>query len=470
MLTYDMDQRGSNTLYAYLYSCLRADIESGELRPGERLPSKRPFAHHLGVSVITVEGAYRQLLAEGYVESFERRGHFVSRNLPERAPDAARARRPPDQRAAVPPVEEDRLSSGALFPLSSWARITRALLSEEDERSIMAETSPLGSLRLRGAICHQLRQARGLVVEPWQVVVGAGSQLLDAMLVQLLGRDRLFAVEDPGYPQLTALYQANGVRVAHVAVDGEGMLVDALRSSGASVAHVTPSHQFPTGVVMSVGRRYELLSWASEAPGRYVIEDDYDCEFRLSGLPVPPLSSLDAEGRVIYTNTFTKSLGPAFRIAYAVLPPELVHLWGERLGFCYGSVGAIDQLALARVIESGSFERHVNRMRTRFRRVRDQLLEALRASELGPLVSVRAQDAGLHFVLRLALPSQADDAELERRAREGGVPLRAMAGFFACGSSRRGAPHEFIVSYSGVSPEETGRLVEALVDVVRDLS
>lgn len=480
MLTYDMGRRGSDTLYAHLYKCLRADIESARLMAGDRLPSKRRLAEHLGVSVITVEAAYRQLLAEGYVESAERRGYFVARG----ASGQARAARPlvPSHAMAsgpahgsgaqrfVPtlPDEEAELGSAGLFSLRNWARITREVLAEEDERSLLGQTDPLGSPRLRAAICRHLAQTRGLAATPDQVVVGAGSKLLDAMLAQLLGRDLCFAVEDPGYPQLRRLYQASGVRVVPVGMDVAGLVVDGLRSNGADVAHVTPSHQFPTGVVMPVGRRYELLAWAAERPRRYVVEDDYDCEFRLSGLPAPTLQSVDVAGRVIYTNTFTKSLGPAFRVAYAVLPEALARRWRDELSFASGTVGTVDQLVLARVIESGSFERHVSRTRTRCRHLRDQLLLALEG-ELGVrLADVRSKDAGLHFVLRLELPSGTSDQELERACREAGVPLRAMSGFYAGGEAPEADRHAFVMSYSSLGESDVASVAARLAALVRN--
>ncbi len=485
MLTYDMGRRGDDTLYAYLYKCLRADIESARLVANERLPSKRRLAEHLGVSVITVESAYRQLLAEGYVESAERRGYFVAEGVASKGRGTLLSRAsscespkaefaagwpvvPARPALAVMPDDEAELGSAGLFPLGSWARITREVLAEEDERSIVLQTEPLGSPRLRAAICRHLLRSRGLAASPEQVVVGAGSQLLDAMLVRLLGRDLCFAVEDPGYPRLRQLYRSSGVHVMPVGMDGSGILVDGLVAAGADVAHVTPSHQFPTGRVMPVGRRYELLAWASERSRRYVIEDDYDCEFKLSGLPVPTLQSVDVSGCVIYTNTLTKSLGPAFRVAYAVLPEELARRWREELSFASCTVGTIDQLVLARVIESGAFERHVNRMRTRCRRVRDRLLLALEA-ELGVRpAEVRSRDAGLHFVLPLVLPDGASDLGLERACQEAGIPLRAMSGFYARGEAPEEDRHAFVMSYSGLGESDVAPVAARLASIVGD--
>lgn len=235
------------------------------------------------------------------------------------------------------------------------------------------------------------------------------------LIVQLLGRTRRFAVEDPGYPRLTSIYRANDVPLSHVPMDAAGMDVAALRASGASVAHLMPSHQFPTGLVTPVSRRYELLGWAAEEPGRYLVEDDYDCEFRLAGRPIPAMKSIDAVDRVVYVNTFARSLGPSFRIAYAVLPAHLAERFRSALGFYSCTVSTMEQLVLARFIEHGDFERHVNRMRSHYRAVKGALVEALAASPAGDRMTVEGARR------RPAFPAA------RRLARLGGTPRRRGA-------------------------------------------
>ena len=217
-------------------------------------------------------------------------------------------------------------------------------------------------------------------VDPDNIVIGAGAQLLDAMLVQLLGADKVYAIEDPGYLRLTRIYQAMGCKVRHIPLDDEGVDLSALQKTGTDVLHLMPSHQYPTGLVTSIARRYALLSWAAERPGRYLIEDDFDCEFRLAGKPIPALASIDAAQSVIYTNTFSKSLSSALRLAYMVLPDELMERFRCNLGFYASSVSSVDQVALARLLESGDYERHVNRVRVRAREARDSLTALVRKS------------------------------------------------------------------------------------------
>ncbi len=500
MLTYSFAERGGTPLYEYLYRRIREDIERGVIAPGEKLPSKRSFAQHLGVSLITVEGAYAQLVAEGYLRAEPRRGYYACDLASARPRSNAGSRTSGFSLAAGFEQPEEGLaqayaslagrkagfsssgnpvadftggsSSTELFPYAAWAKSVREALTCEAERSLVGDVGSAGTVRLRQVIAGHLKGFRGMEVDPGCIVVGAGSQVLYNWLIQLLGRGLRYGVEDPGYVRLTKIYRANDVSLSAVPLDSQGVCLESVRSRGVDVLHIMPSHQYPTGLVTSVSRRYELLGWASEAEGRFIVEDDYDCEFRLTGRPIPSLQSIDALGKVVYTNTFTKSLGPAFRIGYMVLPPALAKRFHDELGFYSCTVSAIDQLALARFIESGDYERHVNRMRTHFRDVRDTLIGALRASQLSSRMVVERQDAGIHFLLGIEASKLADALEWERsfaqHCAEGGVRIRPLSSF--CLSSENAAPEDcpvrrFVVSYGGVDavriPEAVGVLERA---------
>ena len=407
MLDYNLEQRGEASLYEYVYQQIRDDIVAGRIAAGERLPSKRAFASHLGISVITIENAYSQLLAEGYICSKPRRGYYAC-ELPE-APVLASAETELDRDSAAAgsnahdageqPEQFAPLSPSALEAARLWQSALRATLTSEDEREIFSPAPAQGTARLRCAIAHHLRGTRGMNVNPDNIVIGAGAQLLDTMLVQLLGADKTYAVEDPGYLRLTRIYQAMGCKVRHIPLDGEGVNLGELLDAGADVLHLMPSHQYPTGLVTSIARRYALLSWAAERPGRYLIEDDFDCEFRLAGKPIPALASIDAAQSVIYTNTFSKSLSSALRLAYMVLPDELMERFRRELGFYASSVSSVDQVALARLLESGDYERHVNRVRVRAREARDGLVALVRKAFSAGEVTIEHADAGLYCVL-----------------------------------------------------------------------
>lgn len=428
MLDYNLEQRGEASLYEYVYQQIRDDIVAGRIAAGEHLPSKRAFASHLGISVITIENAYSQLLAEGYICSKPRRGYYAC-ELPE-APVLALAAEDADRDAAPAsfgvhdsygqPEQFAPLSPSALEAAHLWQSALRATLTSEDEREIFSPAPAQGTARLRCAIAHHLRGTRGMNVNPDNIVIGAGAQLLDTILVQLLGADKTYAVEDPGYLRLTRIYQAMGCEVRHVPLDGEGVNLGELLDAGADVLHLMPSHQYPTGLVTSIARRYALLSWAAERPGRYLIEDDFDCEFRLAGKPIPALASIDAAQSVIYTNTFSKSLSSALRLAYMVLPDELMERFRRELGFYASSVSSVDQVALARLLESGDYERHVNRVRVRAREARDGLAALVRKAFPAGEVSIEHADAGLYCVLAPASDKVGDG--LIRAIADVGIP------------------------------------------------
>ena len=449
MLTYPMEERGSLPLYEYLCRRIRADILSGALPAGTRLPSKRALAEHLRVSVVTVEGAYSQLEAEGYLQARPKRGFFVS--AVEQAP-------PPAVRSVLMPETTTvswRLDLGrnqvdtARFPVSTWARLTRQVLSEAPE-ALLSPVPHQGLAALRQAIADDLRDYKGMAVSPEQIVIGAGAEYLYLLLAQLLGRETVLAVEDPGYPKIRQVYGKCGVRCCPVPLDSQGMDLAALTASGATAAHLSPSHHYPTGLVTPIGRRQALLQWAQDR-GAFIIEDDYDSEFRFTGRPIPPLQNIDRAGRVIYMNTFSRSLAPSLRISYMVLPPALLERYQRTLGFYSCTVPAMEQYTLARFLSEGYFETHVNRMRGFYRGRRDQVLDALSRSPLAGRYQVRGEDAGLHFLLRLE--TERDDRSLARAAEERQIRLSFLSDYGG------GESHVLVVSYPGI---ELARLPEAL--------
>ena len=490
-----------------MYRCIRRDIESGIISAHEKLPSKRALAKHLGISLITVEGAFRQLGAEGYIYSKERKGYFASPlsitgtskeqsitnnsvrfsdsdpeergsrfNAPENTislftgnPSRKGVDKVNDSHTPLADFTGGSIPPG-LFPYKIWGKTVREALANEGERSLLFESSVAGSYRLRKTLALHLSESRGMRIDPQQIVIGSGAQTLYNIIIQLLGRDRGFAVEDPGYPRLTKIYQSNEVSLAHIPMDSDGVSLKELRSNHVDIMHVMPSHQFPTGLVTPISRRYELLAWASEEKGRYIIEDDYDCEFRLAGKPISPMQTIDVDERVIYTNTFTKTLGPAFRIGYMVLPPHLASLFIEKLGFYSCTVSTIDQITLARFIESGNYERHVNRMRSYYRNVRNELIAALRNSPVGSRISFEAEDSGLHFILNIH--SDIDDAFLTKSVYTQGIVLAPLSGFYQqkgvenTSSDIEQGVHKFVMSYGGISRESIPLAIDALAKAI----
>ena len=478
MLDYNLEQRGEASLYEYVYQQIRDDIVAGRIAAGEHLPSKRAFASHLGISVITIENAYSQLLAEGYICSKPRRGYYAC-ELPD-APVLASAAEDADRDAASAsfgvhdsygqPEQFAPLSPSALEAARLWQSALRATLTSEDEREIFSPAPAPGTARLRCAIAHHLRGTRGMSVNPDNIVIGAGAQLLDTMLVQLLGADKIYAVEDPGYLRLTRIYQAMGCEVRHVPLDGEGVNLGELLDAGADVLHLMPSHQYPTGLVTSIARRYALLSWAAERTGRYLIEDDFDCEFRLAGKPIPALASIDAAQSVIYTNTFSKSLSSALRLAYMVLPDELMERFRRELGFYASSVSSVDQVALARLLESGDYERHVNRVRVRAREARDGLVALMRKAFPAGEVSIEHADAGLYCTV--VAECEAGESSFARALTHSSIPFIDISDCFWCvdGASAPENSTQILVQYDDLSPKVLNTLELQLTGALCNLS
>ena len=424
MLTYTLEKRKGQSLYAVLYEHIREDILSGKLAAGSRLPSRRSLSSDLGVSIATVESAYAQLIAEGYAYTRQRSGVYVC------------AIGEPLQKMPPAPVKREEqiqkplldLSGGrgedVPFPFSVWAKTMRTVIAEQG-KEILRPVDFRGALELREAIAAHLYQAGGLQVSPEQIVIGAGNEYLYGLLVQLLGRELHYAVEDPGYGKISGIYRANDVSICHIPLDREGMSVKKLVDSGAEVAHISPAHHYPTGIVMPIGRRRALLQWAYAKEDRYIIEDDYDSELRHSGKPVPPLFSMDHEQRVLYLSTFSQTIAPSLRIAYVCLPMELLSRLRERLGFYSCTVPTFEQYTLARFISSGDYERHLNRLKKRFREKRARILAQIEESPLAGKCGIIEENAGTHFLLQL--PTKQKDEELRARGAERGLDIRFLS-------------------------------------------
>lgn len=355
-----MNDRGSETKTSFLYKCIKNDIASGVLAPGERLPSKRDLAEHLDISVMTVENTYICLEEEGYIYARPRSGYYVS----ELEISQTKLR----SNAGVPHIIEhlpEELRSGGSdtgdIHVKGMARIMRRILS--DNPDIMLQASPAyGCAVLRNAIADYLFRFRGMQVQPANILIGSGSEYLYGIIVQLLGRDTVIGIEYPSYNKIEKVYRASGVMIEHLPMTIDGISSEALAGTKANVLHVTPFHSYPTGVTASAGKRYEYLSWADKND-RIIVEDDFDSELSFFMKPIDTLYQMDSSGRVIYMNTFSKSMASGIRIAYMILPGHLLERYEQNLSFYSCTVPVFDQYVLAEYIADGSFERHLNRKR-----------------------------------------------------------------------------------------------------------
>ncbi|MCI8306927.1 MAG: PLP-dependent aminotransferase family protein [Lachnospiraceae bacterium] len=470
MLTYPLDKRGDMSLYDYIYTCIKEDILAGIISPGEKLPSKRSFSKNLGVSVITVENAYSQLLAEGFLYSVEKKGYFAAEikdfHVCECRSASQRDFENEDDlaKSAVPDIIADFASNVVnteKFPFSQWSRITRNILSDARDELLMA--APVkGVAPLREAIADYLYKFRGLKVSGDRIVVGSGTEYLYGILIQLLGHDKIYAMEDPGYSKVSKILEGNRVKCYHVPIDKQGMVLDALHGTDANVVHLTPSHHFPSGIVMPIQRRLAFIKWALETDGRYIIEDDYDCEFRLQGRPIRTMFESDRNGRVIYMNTFSKTLAPSFRISYMVLPENLMQLFEKKLGYMACTVPNLEQYVLASFMSEGYFERHINRMRVYYRNRRDEILMAIRESGLHGRCRIHEEHAGLHFLLEV--DTVLSDDELKKRAFSKGIIITCLSDYSY--NESRDNEHIILLNYSGIKAGTIRESIRLLGDIL----
>ena len=450
MLTYELKKAPGVPLYEALYRCIRQDILSGKLPAGEKLPSKRALAAHLEVSKITVETAYNQLLAEGFIASREKVGYFVENLQPHNASpiwkDAQETR-------------DDSLidltgDSPSYFPFSVWSKLQREVMLDLGE-GLLLPLHKQGLPALRNAIARHLLQFRGMQVDPENILIGAGTDFLYNLLVQLLGRDKHYGVEEPGYGKIQKIYEAAGACCNLLPLDKQG--VDPEELGDTQVLHISPSHHFPSGIVTSHSRRQQLLSWAAENDDRWIIEDDYDSEFRFHSHPMPAMYTLGGGEKVIYLNTFSKTLAPSIRISYMVLPVKLMEVYRKRLGFYSCTVPSFEQYTLERFISRGYFEKHINRMRKLYKSIRNRVVGAVSRCPAAARLTILEEHAGLHFLLQVDSPMT--DAQLRDKCRELGLRVAPLSSYYRFPEENS---HSLVINYSGLTEETLAKLEEIL--------
>lgn len=461
----ELRPESGETLYEQIYGFIRNEIRTGSLLQGEKLPSARFLAEYLQVSRTTVDMAYGQLVSEGYLEARPRQGYFVSA-----VEGLCVIEQPAPGRKQEPGVERGQaqrrydFSPNAIdmhfFPYATWKKITKNILVDANSE-IFISGSPKGDYTLRETIAHYLHTSRGVNCRPEQIVIGAGNDYLLMLLEKILGRHVKIAMENPTYRRAYRIFDSFAYRINPVAMDSSGMSAKGLRESGADVAYVMPSHQYPTGIVMPIGRRMELLKWAGEREGRYLIEDDYDSEFRFRGKPVPSLQASDRAGKVIYIGTFSKSIAPAIRIGYMVLPPVLLKVYEEKCSFYSTTVSRIDQRILNEFIGKGHFERHLNRMRKIYREKHDMVLNGLKGMEAGFVVS--GENAGLHILLQDR--KGRGEEELVKAAAAAGVRVYGLSEFCVGEMAPQWKRDTIVLGYASLGKEEIAEGMKRLKNV-----
>ena len=461
MLTVSLDHNIKKSLYIQLYESIKEQIIKKVLKSNSRLPSKRALSMHLGVSIKTVENAYSQLLLEGYIISRERQGFFVNELEDYRVRDVS-------EKKFVSKYKDEEYDVDLMsnkhaveeFPTSTWCRIMRGILSYTDEK--LFDTVPFNGIApLRIEIAKFLHEFRGMDVSPDQIVIGAGTEYMYSRLIQLFDRNTSYAVEDPGYAMIRALYKSNGVDYRMVPVDDDGIIVDELEKTDCRLVHVSPAQQFPLGSVMPINRRLELLQWVNAKKGRYIIEDDYDSEYRLRGVSVAPIYSIDIRNKVIYMNTFSKSVAPAVRISYMVLPKELMQKYVETMSFYSCTVSSFEQYTLAKFMEEGYLERHIHRMKRHNAVQRKMVMDALEKSKISDKIEMVKDTTGSVFLMKVK--TSLTDNELKGRLNAERIRVSCLNDY--CSRPKEKYNSVLLINYSSVTKEQLEKFITKLGDI-----
>lgn len=429
-ITPSFDDKSSTPLYVQLADYIKKEILAGRIRPYEKLPSKRKLSTYLGLSINTIQAAYDQLSAEGYIISKQRKGVFVTK-LEEELFLEKRIQPTEDikTQSNCSGVKID-FNSGKVdlehFPFSEWKKLTLRSMYE-DQGALFYSGDPQGEIQLREQIAKYLFASRGVKCTPEQIVIGAGTQSLVSLLYLMLGKEHAFALEDPGFHRTRVVLKDLGALLHHIPLDEDGIKIDCLNESAATVVYVTPSHQFPCGMVMPIQRRMELLKWAEENGG-YIIEDDYDGEYRYKGKPIPSLQGLDKKGRVIYLGTFSKSLIPSIRISYLVLPKTLIRLYQEHFMIYKQQTSRLHQNTIYHFMDEGIWHRHLNKMRTLYRKKQAVLVNTIN-EQFGDAAEVIGEKSGLHILLKIE--NKMSEDVLISKALEAGVKVYPLSIYYA---------------------------------------
>jgi len=458
MLSCHLNRFDNVPLYEQLYEHIKKEIIEGRLLFQEKLPSKRKLAEFLQISHNTVDTAYNQLTAEGYVEVIPRKGYFVMAY--EDLEYISKQEKPKQFAKKVNQINfhfhPSQIDTNS-FPFHEWRKLAKQFYTEEKQELLLLGDAK-GEYELQKEIANYLYHARGVICTPQQIIIGAGIEILLQQLLVLLKEDTVYGVEDPGYHLIHRILGTYPKEVYPLAVDAEGLIVEGLDELEIDVAYVTPSHHFPYGTILPVNRRMQLLNWASAKNERYIIEDDYDSEFRYSGKAIPSLQSMDQYGKVIYLGSFSKSLMPSIRISYMVLPEQLLKKHDEKLSFYHSTVSRIDQHILTEFIRKGLFEKHLNRMRKVYRQKLDIVINLLKI--YSKQISIIGGNSGLHIVL--IIENGMSEKELVLRAAEEKLKVYPLSDYMLVQKEK--APPTIVLGFAGIPTEQ---LEEAILILLK---
>jgi GntR family transcriptional regulator/MocR family aminotransferase len=460
-LSINLDSFGGIPLYEQIYCHIKREIQEGQLKALTRLPSTRALALHLQVSRSTVDLAYEQLLCEGYIESVPYKGYYVCEIEGLFRLESSLIRQ--KQVVKEEKIYDYNFSPNGIdlenFPYNTWRKIMNNLLLDHRDGLFQLGASN-GEWEIRDTIAQYLHHARGVKCDPGQMIIGAGNDYLLMLLSQIIGVNYTIAMENPTYTKAYRLFDNLGYRMNTVNMDEQGMDVEELEKTGADIAYVMPSHQYPLGTVMPIKRRMELLKWASRSEHRYIIEDDYDSEFRYKGKPIPSLQGSDHLNKVIYIGTFSKSVAPAIRISYLVLPQSLLSQYKEKENIFSATVSKMDQMIMNTFILDGYFERHLNKMRGIYKGKHDVLIREIK--KIKSVDEIFGEYAGVHILVRFRKEHTQD--EMIAKAEEAGIKVYGLSEYYTNLSLESGYP-TVIMGYANLSEEEIEVAVRRLQEV-----
>ena len=465
-----LDHSSSLPLYKQIYTEIKDSIINGDLVEDEPLPSIRALEKELNVSRNTVDRAYRQLVAEGYARSSQGKRFFVENIYDfDEEPDLDHApRHSPIHQSCLPRVTYDfgfESMESDLFPWSKWRRYLKEAVEQTQQTDVLSYGNMKGNRYLRTMLCDFLFRHRGVKAEPEQVVVGAGTQYLMDIILSLFSplADRV-AFEEPGYLAMRSLIESRGLLVPSIPVLDSGLCSYLLGTSNSNLVYTTPSHQFPTGTALTIGMRNMLLTWAARRKDAYIIENDYDSEFRHGSLPVPSLQSLDQAQKVIYLGTLSKLLSPGIRCAFMVLPPALLSRYEEDYRFFNAALPEYHQIAIGRMIEDGVLDQHMRKLSTREDRKYTLLIKSIR-TYLDDRLEIVGQPAGTHVVVRIrnCRNQEALLSELERRS------IRIYSFKEHCHEKSRAYENLFLMGYHALLEDDIPDACQALARALEDI-
>ena len=429
ILTPVLDLEDTTPIYQQLYHYIKEEIKKGHIPFNSKLPSKRKLSSHLGISQNTIQAAYDQLIEEGYIESFEKRGYFVNKLDHLQNLKVTRMQEEIIDAIHSPGLRYDYSYHGVdftAFPFDIWRRLSKEVINEYD-KELLQLGDPSGFDRLRQVIASYLHQSRGVNCNKNQVIISSGTEMLFQSLIQLFDKSYLFGIENPGYEKLNQLFRGNRAAYTSIRIDESGMIPEEIEQIRPNVICITPAHQFPSGQIMPINRRIRLLNWANQELDRYIIEDDYDSEFKYSGKPIPALQGIDQNEKVIYMGSLSKSISPTLRVSYMVLPTHLIIRYRKELSYQLCPVPIIEQKVLCRFIEEGYFERHLNKMRNIYKKKRELLVSSIQKIDLD--IKILGADAGLHLLLQI--PNNMSEEQLILTAASFGVRVYKYSAYYS---------------------------------------